>query len=87
MVDSSLGLGMRRSRRRALGSGYGELCYVSVLGESVGESVHQKSDSQYWSIKRDLHWGYWAHACLYRSSSIQGPCREAVMPLGPSWDP
>lgn len=47
MVDSSLGLGMWRSRRRALGSGYGELCCVSVLEESVGESVHQKSDSQY----------------------------------------
>ena len=77
----------RRSRRRALGLGNGELHFVSVLGESVGESVHQKSDSKYWSIKRDLHWGYWEHACLYRPSSIQGPCREAVMPLGSSWDP
>lgn len=35
--------------------------FVSVLGRSVGESVHQKSDSQYWSLKRDLHWDYCAH--------------------------
>ena len=48
---------------RALGVGSDELCFVSVLGELAGESVHQRSDSQYWSIKRDLHWGYWAHVC------------------------
>lgn len=73
----------RRSRRRALGLGNDELCICSW------EVCRRKCPSEVrfpvLELKERLALGLLC-TCLYRPSSIQGPCREAVMALGSSWD-